>query len=485
MALTVGTTRYDDSNGHTLTDLLSRPEVKVAIRQYFEKDALANALRKLEGWINGPSWLKPWRKGQNKSFATASEMVLWLKYKSEKVFQPHATREKELAELINDCPGIRTAVADFIKIHLVREFNDVPKDTRDRISRVTGRYAHFYSKIFFSRNLGEGLSYFKNQRNPSLSEMAAFLGDFGLAAKEHTKQCIIMTKGHNEIRTNQAQVDAAVAEAMRQLDRHPEYRELEALVGGDDAGPRLRKLERQISTEMNRVKSLFQNDATVLDDIRRDPNAFKYFNQFKALPQVQQHQFGDDTAAFSSEMWRTYKAALIIKLDQSARNRIALADKVFNDQLNTGAAGLTALRDHAKQLAVGTVSRGNHNVVVNHQWTKIMMERNQVIGAGPSSTTAITLGLVDYCIGGDENRFAVAASLFAFWQRKKHILRISAAVHTWNEVMTALDNYLPSISSYKVPLDYSASDEMQCKIYEYPDSFLKNGLPIFSSNGTI
>lgn len=89
MALTVGIKCYDGSKGKKLSDLLSRPDVQEAMARCFSPEAKANATQKLARWVNhsAESYIPQWRKGQNKSFATASEMVLWLQYKSEKVFQ--------------------------------------------------------------------------------------------------------------------------------------------------------------------------------------------------------------------------------------------------------------------------------------------------------------------------------------------------------------------------------------------------------------
>jgi hypothetical protein len=366
----------------------------------------------------------------------------------------------------------------------------VQANLRAQISRRTGRYASFYSKIFFKRNLGEGLTYFRNQRNPSLSEMAAFLGDFALEARDFTSQSIKMTKGHEELRTNQAQVDAAVARAMQDLEEDDNYRKLHDRLQelATNPGPRLQDLERQIRDELKSVAAMLQS-ASSLDEIGREPKALKYFNEFKARPENRQAFGDDDAGAFSSLQWVQYKQNMIRNLNAQAASPGKLADKMLGVQINESTTKLTALTADAQKKAKKSVRRINYNVAVDHQWTKFMMEKNAVVGAGPSSTTAVTLGLVNYCIGddigGDETRFAVAASLFAFWQRKKHLLRGFAAVHTWNEVMTALDNYLSPASGYAVPLDCGASEEMQCKVYEYPDSFTETGLPLFSSNRNI
>ena len=493
MALTVGTKRYDGSKGRGLANLLERNDVQEALRKYFVPDARANALRKLQRWIDhsAESWIPQWRKGQNKSFATASEMVLWLQYKSERVFQPSATREKELAELINDCPGIRRTVAQLITIHLDREFDLEPKAVKDRVSAVTGRYASFYSKVFFKRNLGEGLSYFKKQRNPSLSEMAAFLCDFGLEARPFTKPCTIMPKGHDNLRTNQAMVDDAVAKAMAQLDRSDSHQARQAahqaLVAEVAApGARFEELEKTARDQYNRELEIFQK-ALSPDDIRKDPQAWQRFQDFKKLPGV---NLDDDAVAFSSPKWQTYKQNIKNNLTEAAKDK---AKRLLDNQIKNSKDAIDDKVAKTTAAAKGSVKRGNYNVAVDHQWTRLMMEKSAVIGAGPSSTTAVTLGLVDHCILGvvdddriaDKTRLAVAASLFAFWQRKKNLLRGFSAVHTWNEVMTALDNYLWTGSDFAPVLDSGASEEMQFKMFEYPDSFAEDGRPVFLSNSEI
>lgn len=486
MALTVGIKCYDGSKGKKLSDLLSRPDVQEAMARCFSPEAKANANQKLARWVNhsAESYIPQWRKGQNKSFATANEMALWLRYKSEKVFQPNATREKELAEQINDCQGIRKTVAEVIT-QIDREFNLLGGDVKARIGGTTGRYATFYSKVFFKRNLSEGLTYFRNQRNPSLSEMAAFLGDFGMPAREVTKDQIIMTKGHNELRNNQAVLDAAEAAALEELEsgaRGREYprlqRELDRRVDTPDR--RLRELESKIKADAERLRD-FLATSPRLEAILQDPEAAREFKAFQ-----QRRGLANDADAFASQAWRAHQRALIDAYNKRAQNPSAKADSIFSDETAALAAQITELREKQLDRARGKYKRINYNVAVDHQWTRFMMEKNASIGAGPSSTTAVTLGLVKHwCPPGpniDKMYFAVAASLFAFWQRKKSLLRGFAAVHTWNEVMTALDNYLPRNSGYLAPLDWSASVEMQCKVYEYPDSFLKNGLPMFTNN---
>jgi hypothetical protein len=58
---------------------------------------------------------------------------------------------------------------------------------------------------------------------------------------------------------------------------------------------------------------------------------------------------------------------------------------------------------------------------------------------------------------------------------------------TWNEVVTALDLYLPRGSDFLMPRDedFAADNlgqDIQCTIYEYPDRFTEGGYPVFLNN---
>lgn len=488
MALTVGITCYDGSKNKKLSDLLAHPDVQRAMSRHFAtQEQRARANQKLARWVNhsAESYIPQWRKGQNKSFATANEMAVWLLYKSELVYRPSADTEKQLAEKINDCPGIRKTVAEVITQHIDPEFNRLGGGNKRLIGETTGRYATFYSKIFFKRNLSEGLAYFRNQRNPSLSEMAAFLGDMGLPARTVTKTSIIYTKGHDELRNNQAAIDDAEKRALEKLERgetDEQYRSLRQQLQNRSDHPdrRLQQLESEIKASSARLRD-FLGKSPGLEAIQQDPVASKVFQAFQ-----QQRRLANAAEAFELPAWKSRQQALFESARKTAENPTAKADDMFSTEMTNLANKLTESRDKQVGDAKREVKRINYNVAVDHQWTRFMMERKIAIGAGPSSTTAVTLGLVKHwCPPGpniDKMYFAVAASLFAFWQRKKSLLRGFAAVHTWNEVMTALDNYLPRNSGYLAPLDWSASVEMQCKVYEYPDSFLKNGLPMFTNN---
>jgi hypothetical protein len=93
--------------------------------------------------------------------------------------------------------------------------------------------------------------------------------------------------------------------------------------------------------------------------------------------------------------------------------------------------------------------------------------------------------------GTEKNQlsYSVAMALFAFWQRKKMILSLASAVHTWNEVVAALEPYQLPGTVFMPPVaeDFSvdnpaASAGMHCKVYEYPDRFQEtDGRPLFNN----
>ena len=139
----------------------------------------------------------------------------------------------------------------------------------------------------------------------------------------------------------------------------------------------------------------------------------------------------------------------------------------------------------------GAVKRINYNVAIEDSWAQMMMEKNLVIGAGPSSTTMAVLGLVRAVLKSESGSVAVelrsrlfcaACIMFAFWQRKKKTLSGSAAVHSWNEVCVAFDIFTQGRASENagwlkaLPYDPDSPNK-HLKIYPYPTGFSVLGTP--------
>lgn len=484
MPLTIGVKRYDGSRGRTLRDLyIDNPRLVERLRQEFpEAEDLVRANLKLSTWVSTP-WYKPLDKKQGKCFAGINDVVIWLRYKTNnRDLVQSKEDESRLASAIDQCPGIRRTVGRFTTQVIPVYFSTLEAETRRRLKDTKGRYARFYSKSFyFNRSLSEGVSYFKDQRDPSLSEMAAFLSDLALALKDRDpdmKAFRKMTQGHDELRMNKAEIDAAlailVAEKERDLSRAVLLRQEQA---------------------RREVKKLF-------DDVQRDipwdqldnhKELKELFLQTQTRLRLPSGSTGQ--AFYESNNWAREKRNFL------DRNTI---ESVLNRQLekiesNTGQMR-QAFPETLRGEATKKVSRSAFNVDPSHEWTRLMMQKNVMIGAGPSSTTAHTLSLLAAAVQRlhpyfmnetqkNQLSYSVAMALFAFWQRKKMILSLASAVHTWNEVVAALEPY-QTLGTPFMPLvaeDFSVDNPaksagMHCKVYEYPDRFQEtDGRPLFNN----
>lgn len=496
MTLTIGTTRYDGKGQRKLTNLLNdHPTLRTELNARFHTaEARQRALTKLELWIQGSARTRipHFGKGQNKSFAGLEDMLVWLCYKTNKTFVENAARETELAQAIDACPGIRRTVAAFVTQTIPKFYNALDQSIRTPIRDIRGRYARFYSKSFWlDRTISDGVRYFNNQKNPSLSEMAAFLCDLALASKNFhpdVSSRIQYTRGHEELRLNRTEVARNIADALQILEQ-----------SHNQAMARIR-------TQQNRQIILAEGTLQILQQLLRSaakisweeltlPRNNQLLKEFREFEQEQPAANRGETL-FHSQAWEQRKRELSREIEsgEALARREAQAHAMAQQQSDAEVERHQDRVEEKRQNKGGT-NRLNFNVDPSHQWTRFMMARNAVIGAGPSSTTAVTLGLVSAVVASatdahhleDKISFSVAMSLFAFWQRKKIVLRGSSAVHTWNEVVTALDLYLPRESGFIMPRDedFAADNlgqDMQCTIYEYPDRFTEGGYPVFPNN---
>jgi hypothetical protein len=472
MPLTVGITRYDNSRGHTLRDLTQNADFQQMFDATFQHSTDADkrrAMEKLGRWIShvADPLIPLLRKGQDKSFAGLRELMSWLKYQTEKRFADNAQRERQLAEMINDCPGIRQTVAAITTRHLQTYWDGLAANVKRQNADLRGRYAHFYSNFLSNRRLGDGITYFRNKRNPSLSEMAAFLADFAL--KHTLMPPPTFTRGHEGLRYNNVKLQRDIADALNDLEATRRRRER--------AVPRIR-------TEAARWESAtgLLTDTIPLQQFLSDANLRRIFEQYKSLDSTQR---APDEIIYNSEEFRQIRRE---NLDIARRE----ANR-YNRELHETEASLTPdavnLEKENTKKAATRSNRLAYNVAPEHDWAAFMMQQSQVIGAGPSSTTSATLELVKLIFPAgrydcDLHRayYSVAVALFAFWRRKKNLLRGSSSVHSWNEVITALENYLDYQSDFIFPVDQAFVPEdpaLQRRVYEYPDRFTEKGIPVF------
>jgi hypothetical protein len=484
MPLTIGVKRYDGSRGRTLRDLYTdNPELVQRLQQEFPKaEDLARANLKLSTWVSTP-WYNALDKKQGKCFAGINDVVIWLRFKTNnRDLVQSKEDESRLASAIDQCPGIRRTVGRFTTQVIPLYVSTLDERTRKYLKDTKGRYARFYSKSFyFNRSLSEGVSYFKDQRDPSLSEMAAFLSDLALALKDRDpsmKAFRKMTQGHEELRMNRTEIslayDQLVAKNESELSRAVSARQAKA-----------RQEVRRLFDDLQREIPWDQ-----LDNHKELKELFSQTETQLRLPSGSTGQ-----VFYESNNWARAKRTFL------DRNTV---ESVSNRQLSKIESSAEEARQKFPETLRGeatrNASRSAFNVDPSHEWTRLMMQKNKMIGAGPSSTTAHTLSLLaaavhrlhPYFMNGTEKNqlsYSVAMALFAFWQRKKMILSLASAVHTWNEVVAALEPYQMPGTVFMPPVaeDFSvdnpaASAGMHCKVYEYPDRFQEtDGRPLFNN----
>lgn len=493
------------------------------------KAVLTQAVHKLGGWVkDSPSYSAGTAfgcKGQNKSFSSNRQAVDWLFYKQQKPFLENQQKEKQLAEKINDSDSVRRQVF-IIKEQLCSYINKQLKvqRTKDHLKTVKGRYAHFYSKIFFNRNLYEAHTYFskKSQANLSRSEFAAYLADLALGVRPLNFFKEVHIHSAKLLRYNLAALDnewlQIEKEIYSELTRSIRLKNAIVTTAFKDAinGDELSRDSDQLIKSLENLRVgldlLKRNRPTEKQAVARGKFArfLKFKNQFATKPNVEgdaANEWGDSEfegllISFIEDVKQRKAQNLEIDVPKRMRNAI----KVYLNEMKGRQQGsrLEALRAEVaaslQQLSVeekrglatkGDVRRINYNVAIEDPWAQMMMQKNMVIGAGPSSTTMVVLGLVSKVLNSESGGVAVelrsrlfcaACIMFAFWQRKKKTLSGSAAVHSWNEVCVAFDIFTQGRASeggrWLRALPYDPVGQFRdLKIYPYPTGFSVLGAP--------
>ncbi len=490
---------------------------------------------KLKKWVTkDQKYSIPWgAKAQGKSFPSHQAAVKWLLYKTQKTFANNQQRESRLAEEVHANEKIREHVFTFLRGPLAAWWRRVPNKEKGDIGGKTGRYSHFYSKLFCNRTIAEGFAYFGvggagvfsktvTVQNLSISEAAAFISDVAMASKN---ECNIRGRhmgGLDNLRINLTELDKKTRDAL------------------DEAFMRL---------ESDRVAGIFENNRhreylhqkaenlRILEDLRRgDPRIYAHnvklvFDNYvkliaeslesdKLLVTVNQSnkQFVDMGTQLRLLAGQCLTPELQLKFLQKAsietylnrgrtgENAVAGLKARLQPQLDADRnkspallkAENPALYKIVKTEGEDRLKRMFHNVDPDHEWTKFMINHDAVVGAGPSGTTSFTLGLVEMACEGEGPRttqmatYAIAMALFSFWQRKKKLLKYQSAVHTWNEVCAALDHHRGANEVQRTRDQFlqvsdtgKLDDDNGCNLYAYPISFNnRNGLPDYDTGGT-
>jgi hypothetical protein len=488
MALTIGVRTY--ASNADLRHLCGDPQFTEALRAELShigneaqrQQAMTGAMAKLKKWVTHEAkyGIQYGRRGQDKSFPSREAAVKWLVYKQRKTFADNQRTETRLAEEVNGNAPIKRLLFAFLRQYLVPWWAGQSQDLRRTVGGRKGRYAFFYSKAFATRTIAEGFQYFSaagggvfsikvTETNLSISELAAFVADVALTVKGplgiHGKH----VGGVDSLRVNQVMLDQKTRQALdglfdRVLTVFDVGRNADALTALDNA---VRTTARDLVRPYG--------DQVLIAQVHSILNALE--QKATAIP-------GDFAGAFPSEpeqrdreMFRRLRRELerglelknILALLQghAAAIRVCLttprigaaeALSLINGLADEMAADVNrvpvSLRERNAELfrmankeGKDRYRRMDYNVDVDHQWTQFMISQSAVVGAGPSGTTSFALALTEQAAGGAlaQTRalfeYAVAMALFSFWQRKKKALRMSAAVHTWNEVCAALDHH--------------------------------------------
>ena len=538
MALTIGVRRYSSSadlralcaDRHFLRVLRTALD---GIPDPGERErAEARGKAKLKKWVTKDAkYLVPiGAKGQGKSFPSYETAVTWLLYKTRKTFANNQERESRLAEEVHGNAKIRKLLFDFLRGPLAAWWAGLDKEKKATVGKMTGRYSHFYSKLFASRTIREGFEYFGvggggffsktvTEANLSISEAAAFLADAALAARKGDVDFETrMIKNVDTIRYNLTQVDQktrqALDEAFRLLssERGGMFEENRNETYVNNLERNLRRIrEREGGMHYPRTVAKVFGDikGTIRGMIDEDEYLATVAPRNIALANRGRQLVKDAGKCNGIEEMKTFlerpDLATYLGEARTGADRVAELKSDLQVQLDADANKTPellkdrnlALYTKVRRLGEKNSDRSEYNVDPDHEWTSFMINHDAVVGAGPSGTTSITLGFVELaCTNGnckpEGHRMAayvVAMALFSFWQRKKKLLKYQASVHTWNEVCTALDHHRGTDTWKRLRdgfLQVSATGMMNgdagCNLYEYPSSFNNfDGRPVYNA----
>lgn len=532
MALTIGVRKYASSAD--LRALLADEHFRTALHSELlrignegeRERAAARARQKLKRWVTKDArcYVPVGAKAQGKSFPSHQAAAKWLLYKTQKSFANNQQRETRLAEEIHGNAKIRQMVFSFLRGPLAAWWQQLAADPKREIGNRTGRYAHFYSKLFCNRTLKEGFEYFGvggsaffsktvTAANLSISEAAAFISDVALAAKT---PCDIKGRhvgGIDTLRYNVAEIDKNTRRALDEFftllsdsgrgiytaNRNSEYlqqhRQFLREIG---SYRRDMRYETIIATQFANITLLIQENVLMDESIHALGVRGGVLQDGRGLLR----RAGTcDTSTQQLEFLQSPSVERYLTIDRKGKAEVDRVKEALRPQMeadgNKTPDALTttkqSLYNHVRGIGEGKTKRLEHNVDPDHEWTMFMMNHDAVVGAGPSGTTTFTLGLVELaCKHVDPSvtvagrlEYAVAMALFSFWQRKKNLLKYQSSVHTWNEVCAALDHHRGANENRRARDGFlqvsdtgTLGDDAGCDLYAYPQSFSAvDGMP--------
>ena len=479
MVLTIGTKVYRDNLGlealvHMLkydkeyqaclakkTANLSKDDYEKFLRQACEK--IKTWVKRKPKYTYGAFFCGI--KGQDKSFATVQGFVDALWYKTTKPYRDNRNKERNAATVINDNAGIRETTyklkeklceyiakkieeerkanardaadaakvlgAFFLKQKYTKDAKVARKNNQETLKEIlekeTGRYAYFYSKLGFKRNLYEGYQYFRKKTKGTISrsEFAAYIADVAIIAQRRTR-IHPQHMSFDLLRVNAAEVN--------------QYADwiIESFIS-DAIEKRINKIS--VAVYGDQVQAAVAALRNALGEIKRELS--------------KEYQLGEKPDA-AKQLWLAIKevevqllnkyvdvGAVVTSVKESLVQRV---QKTFQPKLLNALTDLEKL-EICKKDDEKTYTPLKHNVASEHEWTKFMMRKNMLIGAGPSATTTCVLYLLKEwgLATNDLEYFHGMCILFAFWQRKRKKLKGESAIHTWNEVCMAYHKFMSDL----------------------------------------
>jgi len=458
--LTVGTTTYKD-----VVDICT-PELMFAFHKAglldeegeFRDPALKKKLlTKLVKWVNHSD--KRWfGKAQGKVFDTFDGMVLWLKVKTEGIFKQNTATEKMLAEEVQKNTAINKALREIVTTRIPEYISRGlrPADSAWKPDSST--------KV--CKACGVTFSTFKRRHHCRLCGEIFCDG----CTKNETIVLNPLTEKGREIgvKTKQRVCDKCFAKTPTWLTKTGRYSYFYCSGMSTTLAEGFNYFVGKKTAGISELAAFISDMAQATSG--RDAKLFKV-----NFPQ---------TDLFNARPVPLAKQAE--EFEKALKKAQKLKDAAYRKLRNEGVS-----REQAKEQAeaqVGPVKvekarRSDFNVDVNHPWVMKAIENHIPVGAGPSSTTNIVVQFIDQLGYPNEDdrdvaKIHVAMALFSFWRIKKSDLEKMAAIHTWNEVLAALQFNLSGKQWLQTDPEY---DNAQGEpFFLYPAGFSDAGLPEYN-----
>jgi len=418
--------------------------------EFKDRNVEARMLGKLFRWVNHPD--KRWfGKAQGKVFDNFDDLVRWLKIKTDRVFKQNTAVEKQLAEQVQLNTAINKALKSIVTQKIPAYLCKISKpsqatwqlDNSTKVCSGCGVTFTMFNRRHHCRACGkifcDGCT---QQRAIVVNPVAAKGTDGGMKADERVcdgcfkKTPKWLSKSGRYSYFYCRGLSATLMEGFNYLlgNKSPGTSEMVAFI-----------------SDMAQATS-----GAGLFKVSFPPNDL--FNARPVSLVKQAEEFDRALRSADPRQQRAYDRYL-----QRGMTKEEAAEK----------AGLKPKK----------AKRSDFNVDINHPWVMKAIQAGLPVGAGPSSTTNIIMQFIDILDyphedDRDEAKIHVALAMFSFWRTKKSTLEKIAAIHTWNEVLAALQLNLSNKQWLYTDPEYDNGPGEP--FFLYPARFRDNGLPEYT-----